>query len=91
MQPAPEADRPTLLRRVCLDLTGLPPTPEIVKQFLHDAAPDAYERLIERLLQSPPYGERWARMWLDLARYADTKGYEKDLTRTIWRYRDWVI
>ncbi len=91
LKPAAEADRPTLLRRVCLDLTGLPPTSQIVNQFLQDAAPDAYERLVERLLQSPAYGERWARMWLDLARYADTKGYEKDLTRTIWRYRDWVI
>jgi hypothetical protein len=63
----------------------------MVHQFLHDTAPNAYERLVDRLLQTPAYGERWARVWLDLARYADSKGYEKDLTRTIWRYRDWVI
>ncbi len=91
LKPAPEADRATLLRRVCLDLTGLPPTPEMADRFVRDSAPDAYERLVDRLLQSPAYGERWARMWLDLARYADSKGYEKDLTRSIWRYRDWVI
>lgn len=91
LKPSPLADQATLVRRLCLDLTGLPPTPEMVAQFFQDAAPDAYERLVDRLLQSPVYGERWARMWLDLARYADTKGYEKDLTRTIWRYRDWVI
>jgi hypothetical protein len=91
IRPGPEADRATLLRRVCLDLTGLPPTPEQAAAFFRDSAPGAYERLVDRLLRSPAYGERWARMWLDLARYADTKGYEKDLTRTIWRYRDWVI
>ncbi len=91
LRPSPEADRATLARRVSLDLTGLPPTLEMADQFLQDTAPDAYERLVDRLLQAPAYGERWARMWLDLARYADSKGYEKDLTRTIWRYRDWVI
>jgi hypothetical protein len=91
MKPAPEADRATLVRRVCLDLTGLPPTPELAAAYFADPAPDAYERLVDRLLRSPAYGERWARMWLDLARYADTKGYEKDLKRTIWRYRDWLI
>ncbi|MFO0888120.1 MAG: PSD1 and planctomycete cytochrome C domain-containing protein [Isosphaeraceae bacterium] len=91
LTPAPEADPATLLRRACLDLTGLPPTPEQAAAFFGDKAPGAYERLVDRLLRSPAYGERWARMWLDLARYADTKGYEKDLTRTIWRFRDWVI
>ncbi len=87
----PEADKATLIRRVSLDLTGLPPTQEQVAEFLADTAPDAYDRLVERLLASPAYGERWARMWLDLARFADTKGYEKDRSRPMWRYRDWVI
>jgi len=91
LAPSPEADRATLIRRVCLDLTGLPPTPEMVDRFLNDSSPLAYERLVDRLLSSPAYGERWARLWLDLARFADTKGYEKDLRRSIWRYRDWVI
>jgi hypothetical protein len=91
LSPAREAKRVTLLRRVTLDLTGLPPTPEDVDAFLADTAPDAYERLVERLLASPHYGERWARPWLDLARYADTHGYEKDNRRSIWKYRDWVI
>lgn len=91
LRPSPEADHATLIRRVSLDLTGLPPTPESVEQFLSDASPDAYERLVDRILQSPAYGERWARLWLDQARYADTKGYEKDRRRLIWRYRDWVI
>jgi hypothetical protein len=91
ISPSPEADRATLLRRVCLDLCGLPPTSEMLEEYSRDKAPGAYERLVDRLLRSPAYGERWARIWLDLARYADTKGYEKDLKRTIWRYRDWVI
>ena len=91
LAPNPEADKNTLIRRVSLDLTGLPPTPEQVTEFLADAAPDAYERLVERLLASPGYGERWARIWLDLARFADTRGYEKDRSRPMWRYRDWVI
>ncbi|MEQ1849981.1 MAG: PSD1 and planctomycete cytochrome C domain-containing protein [Chthoniobacteraceae bacterium] len=88
---SPEADRPTLIRRVSLDLIGLPPTPEEVDAFVNDQAPDAYERLVDRLLASPQYGERWARKWLDLARYADSNGYEKDRTRSIWPYRDWVV
>ncbi|MDR3635252.1 MAG: PSD1 and planctomycete cytochrome C domain-containing protein [Isosphaeraceae bacterium] len=91
LRPSPEADRATLIRRVSLDLTGVPPTPESVERYLADRAPDAYERLVERLLQSPAFGERWARLWLDQARYADTKGYEKDQRRSIWRFRDWVI
>jgi hypothetical protein len=91
LKPAPEADRYTLIRRVCLDLVGLPPTPEEADAFVNDPAPDAYERLVDRLLASPHYGERWARRWLDLARYADTNGYEKDRGRSIWPYRDWVI
>ena len=74
-----------------LDLIGLPPTPEEVDAFLQDDSPDAYEKLVDRLLASPHYGERWARRWLDLARYADTNGYEKDRPRSIWPYRDWVI
>ena len=91
LAPAPEADRATLCRRVHLDLIGLPPSPEDLDAFLADTAPDAYERLVDRLLASPRYGERWARRWLDLARYADTNGYEKDRSRSIWPYRDWVI
>ncbi len=91
LQPAPEAEKDVLLRRVSLDLTGLPPTWEERQQFLQDPAPDAYEKVVDRLLASPRFGEHWAAMWLDLARYADTKGYEKDLGRSIWQYRDWVI
>jgi mono/diheme cytochrome c family protein len=91
LKPAPEADRALLLRRVSLDLTGLPPTLEEVDAFLADSRSDAYERVVDRLLDSPAYGERWARPWLDLARYADTQGYEKDAKRTMWPYRDWVI
>ena len=91
LAPSPVADRHTLARRVSLDLTGLPPDAAILARYLKDPSPDAYERLVDDLLQSPAFGERWARMWLDLARYADTKGYEKDLARTMWRYRDWVI
>jgi hypothetical protein len=90
--PSPEADRVTLVRRLHLDLLGLPPTPDEVQAFLLDNRPDAYEQLVERLLASPHYGERWARHWLDLARYADSDGYEKDLPRPYaWRWRDWVI
>ena len=90
--PSPEAAKSTLLRRVSLDLTGLPPTPGEVRDFLRDNRPDAYERLVDRLLNSPPYGENWGRYWLDLARYADSDGYEKDRTRPwAWRYRQWVI
>ena len=91
LQPAPEADRHTLVRRVYLDLVGLPPTPGQVEAFASDARPDAYERMVDRALDDPGYGERWARVWLDLARYADSKGYGSDPLRTIWRYRDWVI
>ena len=78
-------------RRLYLDLIGLPPTPAEVDAFVYDTSPQAYEELVDRLLASPHYGERWARRWLDLARYADTNGYEKDRARSIWPYRDWVI
>ena len=91
LTPSPVAEKTTLLRRVALDLTGLPPSDAVREAFLKDASPEAYEQLVDQLLASPAYGERWARPWLDLARYADTKGYEKDLSRSIWRYRDWVI
>ena len=92
IQPSREADRNTLIRRVSLDLIGLPPTPEEVDRFLADSRPGTYERLVDRLLASPHYGEKWARHWLDLARYADSDGYEKDLPRPhAWRWRDWVI
>jgi mono/diheme cytochrome c family protein len=91
LKPSPEADRVTLLRRLALDLTGLPPTPEETDAFVKDRRPDAYERQVDRLLASPHYGERWGRHWLDLARYADSNGYSIDSPRTIWPYRDWVI
>ena len=91
LRPSPEADRWTLVRRVSLDLTGLPPSMEQAKAFVNDNRPDAYERLVDRLLADPAYGEHWALMWLDLARYADSRGYGGDPFRTIWRYRDWVI
>ena len=92
LSPSPEADKSALLRRVSLDLTGLPPTPEEQASFLADSSANAYEKQVDRLLSSPHYGERWASMWLDLARYADTKGYEKDTERPgVWPYRDWVI
>jgi len=91
LAPSPEASKAMLLRRVTLDLTGLPPSPAELDAFLADTAPDAYDRVVERLLASTHYGERWARPWLDLARYADTNGYEKDNRRSIWKYRDWVI
>ncbi len=91
LPPSPDAPKATLLRRVSLDLTGLPPTPAELDAFLADTTPDAYDRVVDRLLASPRYGERWARPWLDLARYADTNGYEKDNRRSIWKYRDWVI
>ena len=92
LSPSPEADKSALLRRVSLDLTGLPPTPEEQASFLADSSDNAYEKQVDRLLSSPHYGERWASMWLDLARYADTKGYEKDMERPgVWPYRDWVI
>jgi hypothetical protein len=92
IEPAPPADRRTLLRRVTLDLLGLPPTPAEQRAFLDDRSPDAYERVVDRLLASPHYGERWARHWLDVARYADTNGYERDGAKpSTWRYRDYVI
>lgn len=91
LSPSPEADRAVLLRRVSLDLTGLPPTEKELTDFLNDQSAEAYEKVIDRLLNSSAYGERWAAMWLDLARYADTKGYESDGGRNIWRYRDYVI
>jgi hypothetical protein len=91
LQPAPEANKSALLRRVYLDLTGLPPTPQELRDFLADTRPDAYERVVDRLFDSPHYGEHWASQWLDLARYADSNGYEKDVRRTAWEYRDWVI
>ena len=91
LKPSPEADRATELRRLSLDLTGLPPTIQEIQDFIADRKPKAYERQMERLLASPHYGECWARHWLDVAHYADSNGYEKDLTRSVWPYRDWVI
>ncbi|MDH3583921.1 MAG: DUF1549 and DUF1553 domain-containing protein [Phycisphaerae bacterium] len=91
LKPRPQADPNTLIRRVTLDLTGLPPTPQEADAFAEDSSPGAYEKVVDRLLESDAYGEHWASMWLDLARYADTQGYEKDNHRDIWRYRDWVI
>ena len=91
LTPSPEAPRATLARRLHLDLTGLPPSPSTVRAFLADTAPGAYERLVERLLDSPRYGERWGRHWLDIARYADSNGYNNDAPREIWMYRDWVV
>ncbi len=91
LAPSPEAERVALLRRLSLDLVGLPPTVDEVDAFLADASPDAYARQVERLLASPHYGERWGRVWLDAARYADSDGYEKDKPRFVWFYRDWVI
>ena len=91
LSPANEADRATLIRRASLDLTGLPPTQKDVSDFINDKSPEAYEKVVDRLLKSPGYGEKWAAMWMDLARYADTKGYERDGGRRIWRYRDYVI
>ena len=92
LKPSRQADRYTLLRRVSLDLRGLPPTPREVEYFIQDTAPDAFERAVDRFLDDPAFGERWARMWLDQARYADSAGYGSDPLRpAIWRYRDWVI
>ena len=91
LPPQPEADRFALIRRVALDLTGLPPTPEEADAFVNDKSPDAYGKLVDRLLASPAYGEHWGRAWLDLARYADSAGYADDPPRTIWAYRDYVI
>lgn len=91
LTPSKDADRITLLRRVSLDLTGLPPSPAEVEAFLADTSPNAYDKVVDRLLKSPHYGERWARHWLDVARYADSSGFTIDGPRTIWPYRDWVI
>jgi hypothetical protein len=91
LQPSPEADKTTLIRRLTLDLTGLPPTPEEVDAFLADNSRDAYEKAVDRLFASPHYGERWGRWWLDAARYADSDGFEKDKPRFVWFYRDWVV
>ncbi len=92
LAPAPRADRRTLLRRLSLDLTGLPPTLEDLESFEHDASPDAWTRQVERLLASPHYGERWGRYWLDLARYSDSNGLDENLAMSnAWRYRDWVV
>jgi hypothetical protein len=92
LQPAPEADRRTLIRRVTFDLTGLPPAPEEIAAFAADPGPDAYERLVERLLASPQYGERWGQHWLTVVRYGETEGFEYDRHRPgAWRFRDCVI
>ncbi|MBI5802551.1 MAG: PSD1 domain-containing protein [Verrucomicrobia bacterium] len=91
LRPSPPADKSTLLRRLSLDLVGLPPTPEELDAFLADKSPDAWSKQVERLLASPHYGERWGRLWLDAARYADSDGYEKDKRRLVHFYRDWVI
>ena len=89
LKPSPTADRATLLRRVTLDLTGLPPTPDELTAFLHDRLPNAYETVVDSLLASPRYGERMAMDWLDVARYADTHGYHIDSHRDMWPWRDW--
>jgi hypothetical protein len=91
LSPSPEADRVTLLRRANLDLIGLPPSPADVDAHLGEASPDAHERAVDRLLASPHFGERWGRLWLDAARYADSDGFEKDKSRSVWFYRDWVV
>src|SRR6185369_5696976 len=90
--PNPKADRLTLLRRATIDMTGLPPTQEEIQQFLNDKSADAWDKVVDRLLASPAYGERWGRHWLDVARYADSNGFKADETRpNMWRYRDYVI
>src|SRR5256885_16178835 len=92
MHPAPEADRRTLIRRLFFDVTGLPPTPTDVELFLRDHRPEAYERVVDRLLACPRYGERWARHWLDVVHFAETHGHDQDRVRTnSWPYRDYVI
>src|SRR5262249_5195424 len=91
LAPSPEADRRTLIRRLSFDLTGLPPRPEEVDAFLADASADAYEKVVDRLLASPHFGERLAEYWLDLVRYADTAGYHSDNHRDVYLYRDYVI
>ena len=91
LRPSADAARHVLLRRLHLDLTGLPPTEQELDRYMRDKRPDAYERLVDRLLASPQYGERWGRHWLDAARYADSDGYTNDVARVMWRYRDWVV
>jgi hypothetical protein len=91
LEPSEEAEPAVVLRRVYLDLIGIPPTYQEAKKFLENPTQDEYEKVVDQLLASPKFGEKWASWWLDMARYADTKGYEKDGGRTIWRYRDWVI
>ena len=91
LKPSPEADKQTLLRRVSLDLVGVPAEESVAKKYLNDSSARAYENLVDDLLASDRYGEKWTSMWLDLARYADTKGFEKDPGRNIWQYRDWLI
>ena len=91
LTPSPEADRHTLLRRLTLDLTGLPPTPEEVDSFISDQSGDAYEKVVDRLLDSPHFGQRMALPWLDAARYADSAGYQNDFKRSQWPWRDWVV
>ncbi|MBI5757236.1 MAG: PSD1 domain-containing protein [Planctomycetales bacterium] len=91
LQPSPVADKSRLIRRVSLDLIGLPPSPDEVAEFEADRRPDAYERVVDRLLASPHYGEKWASQWLDLARYADSNGFQRDGFRDVWAYRDWVV
>jgi hypothetical protein len=91
LEPAPRAEKGVLVRRLFLDLVGIPPTPDQLAACLQDPAPDSYEQLVDRLLGSPHFGERWGRHWLDVARYADSAGYEADIPRRIWHYRDWVI
>src|SRR5262249_19926804 len=91
LKPSPEAGCETLIRRATLDLTGLPPTLAEIDAFVNDPSPDAYEKLVDRLLASPRYGERMVHEWLDAARYSDTNGYQNDGTRAMWPWRDWVI
>src|SRR3984957_16852084 len=91
LKPSPRADKQILLRRVSLDITGLTPDAGLSKKYLDDNSEHAYADLVDSLLASPHYGEKWTAMWLDLARYADTKGYERDDSRSIWKYRDWLI
>src|SRR5262249_48764714 len=92
LHPSPEADRRTLIRRLSFDLVGLPPSPEELAQFLEDRSPDAYEHLVVRLLDSPHFGERWARHWMDVVHFAETHGHDQDRIRpNAWPYRDYVI
>jgi hypothetical protein len=91
LEPSADADASTLVRRVSLDLTGLPPTTRLAERYLKNPSNEQYEKLVDSLLASPAFGERWASMWMDLSRYADSKGYEKDSYRNIWKYRDWLI